>query len=94
MVARLCVESSWSWIDGMLLAGCLAYGLGKFADAMGWYSRIIEVDPKSVFPPPHTQHDFISSMSVWIFLLTEFARLKPCRGYFELSGNAVVAQPS
>ena len=29
----------------MLLAGCLAYGLGNFNDALGWYTRILEVDP-------------------------------------------------
>ena len=53
MLTRLCVESGWRWIDGMLLAGCLAYGLGNFNDALGWYSRILEVDSKSVaFSPP------------------------------------------
>ena len=45
MISRLCVGSAWGWIDGMLLAGCLAYGLGNFNDALGWYTRILEVDP-------------------------------------------------
>lgn len=44
MLSHLCMESRWEWIDGMLLGGCLAYGLGDYHKAMRWYSRIIARD--------------------------------------------------
>lgn len=44
MLSHLCIESGWEWIDGMLLGGCLAYGLGDYHKAMRWYSRILARD--------------------------------------------------
>jgi hypothetical protein len=44
MLSHLCNESHWEWIDGMLLGGCLAYGLGDYHKATRWYSRIIARD--------------------------------------------------
>lgn len=44
MLSHLCMESHWEWIDGMLLGGCLAYGLGDYQKALRWYSRIIARD--------------------------------------------------
>lgn len=44
MLSTLCMESGWEWIDGILLGGCLAYGLGDYNKAMRWYSRIIVRD--------------------------------------------------
>jgi hypothetical protein len=44
MLSHLCNESSWEWIEGMLLGGCLAYGLGDYQKAMRWYMRIIAKD--------------------------------------------------
>lgn len=46
MLATLCEESGWRWIDGMLLGGCLAYGLEEYQKALDWYSKIIALDPK------------------------------------------------
>lgn len=46
MLNRLCQESGWEWIDGMLLGGCLAYGLGDHTKAMKWYTRVLSCDPK------------------------------------------------
>ncbi|KAJ5115434.1 hypothetical protein NUU61_001193 [Penicillium alfredii] len=48
MLSHLCMESRWEWIDGMLLGGCLAYGLGDYHKAMRWYSRIIARDSTHV----------------------------------------------
>ncbi|KAJ5278621.1 hypothetical protein N7478_003993 [Penicillium angulare] len=48
MLSHLCHESRWEWIDGMLLGGCLAYGLGDYHKAMRWYSRIIARDSTHV----------------------------------------------
>lgn len=46
MLTRLCQESGWLWIDGMLLGGCLAYGLGEYHKASRWYSKILANDPR------------------------------------------------
>lgn len=46
ILTTLCDQSGWSWIDGMLLGGCLAYGLGEYDKALDWYSKIIALDPK------------------------------------------------
>jgi hypothetical protein len=43
-ITKHCDESSWKWIDGMLLGGCLAYALGDYQKALGWYSRILDLD--------------------------------------------------
>lgn len=48
MLSHLCLESGWEWIDGILLGGCLAYGLGDYHKAMRWYSRIISRDATHV----------------------------------------------
>ncbi len=46
MLTTLCDQSEWRWIDGMLLGGCLAYGLEEYHKALEWYSKIIAIDPK------------------------------------------------
>lgn len=46
MLERLCQESGWVWTDGMLLGGCLAYGLGDHTKAMNWYMKVLSCDPK------------------------------------------------
>ena len=46
MLTRLCQESGWLWIDGMLVGGCLAYGLGEYHKASRWYSNILANDPR------------------------------------------------
>ncbi|KAK3670391.1 hypothetical protein LTR78_009744 [Recurvomyces mirabilis] len=45
-MTRLCQESDWDWADGMLLGGCLAYGLGNYQQAHRWYSKVLEKDSK------------------------------------------------
>lgn len=48
MLSRLCQESALEWTDGMLLTGCLAYGLGDYHKAMKWYSKVLQRDPNNV----------------------------------------------
>ena len=48
MLSRLCRESGLEWIDGMLLTGCLAYGLGDYNKAMKWYLKVLQLDPNNV----------------------------------------------
>ncbi|MCJ1283758.1 hypothetical protein MMC26_003089 [Xylographa opegraphella] len=48
MLARLSRESGWKWIDGMLLGGCLAYGMGDYDKALHWYRQVLTVDVNNV----------------------------------------------
>ena len=48
ILSRLCEESNWSWRDGMLLNGCLAYGLGDYEKALKWYLKVLQCDPNNV----------------------------------------------
>ena len=50
MIGDLCRESGWRWIDGMLLGGCLAYGLEQYEKALDWYSKIIAIDSRYLLP--------------------------------------------
>ncbi|KAF2713303.1 glycosyltransferase family 41 protein [Pleomassaria siparia CBS 279.74] len=43
-IMKLCEDSKWSWIDGMLLGGCLAYALGDYLKAQDWYKHILTLD--------------------------------------------------
>jgi predicted O-linked N-acetylglucosamine transferase (SPINDLY family) len=45
-IEDLCVNEAW--VDGMLLAGCLAYGLGEYYKAMKWYQTILARDARHV----------------------------------------------
>jgi hypothetical protein len=46
IITTLCEQTGWVWIDGMLLGGCLAYGLEEYNKALDWYSKILVLDPK------------------------------------------------
>ncbi|KAL8738624.1 MAG: hypothetical protein Q9181_000620 [Wetmoreana brouardii] len=48
LLSRLCQESDWRWIDGMLLGGCLAYGLRDYNKALKWYTRVLSCDSNNV----------------------------------------------
>ncbi|CAD6456699.1 a69aa3e8-c77a-470f-9550-d0152119600b [Sclerotinia trifoliorum] len=48
LLTSLCEESHWIWVDGMLLGGCLAYGLEDYNRARDWYEKIIVIDPRHV----------------------------------------------
>ncbi|KAI9894070.1 MAG: hypothetical protein M1814_004840 [Vezdaea aestivalis] len=47
-LTELCQKSDWRWIDGLLLGGCLAYGLADYTHAMTWYMKILELDKNHV----------------------------------------------
>lgn len=42
----LCEQSGWKWIEGLLLGGCLHYGLERFEEALDWFSKITSIDPR------------------------------------------------
>ncbi|KAF5019746.1 hypothetical protein F66182_8251 [Fusarium sp. NRRL 66182] len=48
MLSSLCEQSSWGWVDGMMLGGCLHYGLEQYQEALEWFSRITALDSSHV----------------------------------------------
>lgn len=44
----LCSSSNWTWTDGILLGGCLAYGLEQFENALQWYERVLLLESDNV----------------------------------------------
>ncbi|KAF2639642.1 hypothetical protein P280DRAFT_481060 [Massarina eburnea CBS 473.64] len=47
-ITKHCEEGKWTWIDGMLLGGCLAYALGDYQKAQEWYKHILTLDKDHV----------------------------------------------
>lgn len=50
ILQNLCEQTGWKWVDGMLLGGCLHYGLERYEEALDWFKRIIDLDAKYVIP--------------------------------------------
>ncbi|KAI1133884.1 glycosyltransferase family 41 protein [Hypoxylon sp. FL0543] len=48
MLTHLCEQSGWKWVDGMLLGGCLHYGLERYEQSLEWFQRIISLDESHV----------------------------------------------
>ncbi|KAI1336178.1 glycosyl transferase family 41-domain-containing protein [Xylariaceae sp. FL0016] len=48
MLTHLCEQSGWKWIDGILLGGCLHYGLEHYEQSLEWFQRIIALDAQHV----------------------------------------------
>lgn len=48
-ITKHCEESNWTWIDGILLGGCLAYALGDYQKAQDWYKHILTMDKELVY---------------------------------------------
>lgn len=48
VVEALCYGVDGPCTDGMLLAGCLAYGIGNYEKALSWYQKILKQDSKHV----------------------------------------------
>lgn len=44
----LCDQAVVPWVDGMLLVGCLAYGLASYDKALKWYQAILARDAEHV----------------------------------------------
>lgn len=44
MLHNLCEQSGWKWADGILLGGCLYYGLEQFENALDWFEKILLLD--------------------------------------------------
>jgi len=50
MLSNLCEQSGWKWVDGILLGGCLHYGLEHYEEALEWFRRIVNLE-KRLVPP-------------------------------------------
>ncbi len=46
MLSTLCEQSGWKWVEGILLGGCLYYGLERYEEALEWFKRIVSLDPR------------------------------------------------
>jgi hypothetical protein len=46
MLTTLCEQSGWGWVEGMLLGGCLHYGLERYEGALEWFKRVGSLDPR------------------------------------------------
>ncbi|KAK8065705.1 tetratricopeptide [Apiospora hydei] len=44
---NLCEQSGWKWVEGMILGGCLYYGLERYEDALEWFSRVVSLDDRN-----------------------------------------------
>ena len=56
----LCREAGWQWIDGILLGGCLAYGLEQYDVALRWYARVLQCDQNNVEAISNTAATFLA----------------------------------
>ncbi|KAM7195282.1 putative UDP-N-acetylglucosamine--peptide N-acetylglucosaminyltransferase SEC [Rhypophila sp. PSN 637] len=48
ILTSMCEKSGWKWVDGMLLGGCLHYGLEHYEEALEWFKRIVCLDENHV----------------------------------------------
>ena len=48
ILTALCDQSGLPWINGLLLLGCLHYGLERFEDARKAFSKVVDHDTRSV----------------------------------------------
>ncbi|KAG6004914.1 hypothetical protein E4U21_000641 [Claviceps maximensis] len=45
---NFCKQGGWNWIEGMLVGGCLQYGLELYNEALEYFSRIVAIYPSHV----------------------------------------------
>lgn len=46
MLCHLCEQNEWKWTDGMLLGGCLCYGVEDYEGALEWFFKVLALDPR------------------------------------------------
>ncbi|RMZ87366.1 hypothetical protein DV736_g5401, partial [Chaetothyriales sp. CBS 134916] len=85
----LCEQASAPWVDGMLLAGCLAYGLRLYDKALHWYQSILSQDSTHVEAMSnlgatlHALNRRDEALHYW----SEAVRLRP--SYFEAAEHLI-----
>ncbi|OAR01556.1 hypothetical protein LLEC1_05707 [Akanthomyces lecanii] len=48
ILKHLCEQSQWTWVEGMLILGCLQYAVEQYSDALQCFSRINALDPSHI----------------------------------------------
>ncbi|KAJ6784871.1 hypothetical protein PWT90_00891 [Aphanocladium album] len=48
ILKHLCEQSQWTWVEGMLILGCLQYAVEQYGEAFRCFSRITALDPSHV----------------------------------------------
>lgn len=46
MLCHLCEQNEWKWTDGMILGGCLCYGVEDYEGALEWFFKVLALDPR------------------------------------------------
>lgn len=46
VIKTMCEQASWTWVDGMLLLGCMYHALEQFESALLWFARIINFNSR------------------------------------------------
>ncbi|KAI0396205.1 glycosyltransferase family 41 protein [Xylariaceae sp. FL0594] len=80
MLTQLCEQSEWKWVDGMLLGGCLHYGLEHYEQALEWFQRIVALDAEQV--------EAVSNVAASLYCLN---RLEEAEKYWK---RAICKQPA
>ncbi|KKA28585.1 hypothetical protein TD95_004727 [Thielaviopsis punctulata] len=60
-LTSVCEQSGWKWVDGMILGGCLYFGLERYEEAIDWFQRAVSVDSNRV--------EAISNLAVTMYTL-------------------------
>ncbi|KAI5235459.1 TPR-like protein [Aureobasidium subglaciale] len=48
LITTFCSETTWQWIDGIHLAGCIAYGLGSYQRAEEFYLKVLGLESRHI----------------------------------------------
>ncbi len=83
MLSNLCEQSGWKWVDGMLLGGCLHYGLERYEEALEWFKRIIDLDAR---------YGLEIVLLLCLMRDANFLPWQSCRGHFEHRSDTVLPQ--
>lgn len=76
----LCEQSGWKWTDGMLLGGCLHYGLESYDSALSWFSRVTVVDSRYEPPSKRARDPGADHFHRHVVALTNIAATLYCLG--------------
>ncbi|TKW53168.1 putative UDP-N-acetylglucosamine--peptide N-acetylglucosaminyltransferase SEC [Colletotrichum tanaceti] len=62
--------TGWKWIDGILLGGCLHYGLEHFEEALEWFTRITSLEACNV--------EAVSNLAATLYCLNRQDEAEKC----------------
>lgn len=46
MLCHFCEQNEWKWTDGMILGGCLCYGVEDYEGALEWFFKVLALYPR------------------------------------------------